>query len=60
MTKKSTFSVGDKVVAYLKYSANKKLKVKGEIKKIDKHFGLETYTITNGVTDDFPTRIIEK
>lgn len=60
MANKNTFNIGDEVTAFLKHSSTKRIKIRGKIKKIEKYWGLDTYTITEGVAEDFPTRIILK
>lgn len=59
-SKKKEFNVGDIVTAYLRHSNGQKKKVIGEIKRISKYYGLKTYIITDGIVEDFSTRIVEK
>lgn len=58
--KKTKFNIGDKVTTKLiKLSREDFVKVKGTITKIETGFGRKIYTITEGVVEDFKTRIIE-
>lgn len=50
--------IGDKVLSHLLRTSGEKIKVKGTIKRIDEYYGRKTYTITEGVVEDFATRTI--
>ncbi len=57
--RKTKYKVGDKVTAFLYKSTMEKIKVVGTIKEIKQQFGNETYVITMGSVEDFPTRTIK-
>lgn len=57
---KPKFKIGDTVVSNLRHSSGKKISVKGKVKKVTQQYGYVTYTVTDGVADDFSTRIAKK
>ena len=72
MKKQKEKKVGDIVTAIINTQSSKivvvqgkpkqirrKIKVTGKIKKIYNQYGHKTYTITDGVVDDFTTRTIK-
>ncbi len=60
MAKKSEFKTGDKVKTFVLHSTLRRLKVIGTVKETKNQFGKKSYTITNGVVEDFPTRTMKK
>ena len=57
--KKKEFKKGDTVNTYLLRTTGTKVKVKGIIKSIEKHYGSNTYTLTKCTVEDFPARNIK-
>ncbi len=54
------FKEGDTVKTFVLHSTLRRLKVIGTVKETKNQFGKKSYTITNGVVEDFPTRTMKK
>lgn len=58
--KKTGFKVGDTVKSNFRHSTGRKIEVVGKVKDIIVEYGYTTFIITNGVAEDFSTRLIRK